>query len=299
MTMSLSFIVSFGLFFAAIASTIVGAETLARVPHCEVRDSSSKIAAAIENKKIVFIGESHTNSPKPITETILFDQLCGLNRPVILLTEFIWPSWQSSLDQFLRDPAFDIKTFLSKHLNPSKLNSKLFEERFTEFLSWVKNVRLPLLGIDLDDFGSGTTYDLPLIPKVTKEKIATQFQVPDYMIDEVNSRDLNMAKQVLRSYRDLQRDELIVVYLGSNHAEKIPSLLAHKIPLAEVLVLHMGEKNGLKGKMREVQKDIPKNESGPRTIYFFPFEEADKSARYAQAVQALIYKTQAYSGLLQ
>ncbi len=252
----------------------------------------------LNHKQLIFVGESHTSSAKPISGTKIFAQIGHLKKPTVLLTEFIWPSWQDKINEIMGSPEAVteklFERFISTYVAPSSFNAKLFSERVSEFLLWGKGHHFPVNGIDLENFGQNERRDLvpDASPQVLK-KVAADFQMNDYMIDTPTFRDIHMAEKILETYNSVSTETLIVIYLGSNHAEKIPTLLRKKIPMDKMLSIHLGNEIGTPSaeKKGEVQRVVAETAFSPKTLYLYPQEDLQQAVRGAQASQTLIYKS--------
>ena len=273
------------------------------------------IQRAVAGKSLVFVSEIHSRAPKPISETVVMEQLCTFRRPVVILTEFIWPSWQKNLDHFMGDSRESdislIKKFIEQNVAPSAFSASDFSQRMPELLLWAKQMQFPIYGIDQDNFdGNFPDEGNKIIPQDLRNKVSDKFKIKDDMIDDVTGRDLNMAAQILRLYSKFPKNTLFIVYLGSNHSEKIPTLLQTYLPLDEMLVIHLGRTEisveegnqyktiKLNGKMSEIQHSWQQTEYAPDTLYMYPYEDLDEKVRSAQAVQMLIHTSGVWVGRL-
>lgn len=274
-----------------------------QIPVCTVQYPAPQIQAAIKNKRLLFIGESHTNSPKPISQAKIFDQLCGLNRPVILLTEFIWPSWQANLNRFLNTPTANdfqaAQEFIVRNVGTSSMQKaqQQYADRFAEFLVWAKQTSLPMVGIDADNFGDQRPHVAHTqVPAALLQTVIQEFKISDHMLDPVTYRDMNMATQILRVHRLMPPEALIVVYAGSLHTSRLPTLLAEAgVALPQMLSLYMGYGTG---PMTRAQLVLKATSSAPDTLFLAPFDDIKGMQKYALALQKIIYQSGVFAKYL-
>lgn len=262
---------------------------IARSVKCSAKSPNTTLIDAIKSKRMVFIGEAHSSrSAKLVSEADLMEQFCHVNRPIILLTEFLWPRWQSAFDDWLKSPSDSLKSFVVENIRDTKFNSDEFINRFTDFFQWTKNRGVYSVGIDLDNFGSGKYFEIPSFDSELLKSVAAEFEISDYMVDRVEQRDINFAIQSLAFHRKLPSNALIIVYLGSNHVEKVPTLISHQIPLSQMLSIHIGGAD-LPNLSLKIQIQEPPTDYSPQTIFLGEHFELEQSRKYSRAVQKIIH----------
>lgn len=279
--------------FIILSTSIANAQTQ---PHCRPQIAHLPIQMAMADKRIVFIGESHTRSPKPITEENIIDQVCALKRPVIILTEFLWPSWQPAINRFLSDsktPALKgAQEFINRYVGPSNLSVDIYRERLTDFLVWAKQSKIQIIGIDNDnrDEDGPDAEFLNLNPKLVLS-VAQSLNIHTHMIDEVSGRDMQMSNRILKLHKRIDPRALILVYAGSRHTEKIPTLLSPYISIKQMISFHMNleSRNDV-----SIETKLAASPFNPETWYFAPYPDLTETLKYAEATQQLIYKSRAF-----
>lgn len=118
--------------------------------------SLKEIVEEIESKKVIFIGESHTNFAHHINQLNIIKKLHKKGKKVVIGMEMFQRKFQSVLDDYI-EGKIDEKTFLKKseYFTRWKFNYNLYKP----ILDYAKENKLPVIALNLDK---------EIIKKITK-----------------------------------------------------------------------------------------------------------------------------------
>ncbi len=234
-----------------------------------VRDLSDfdELVEQLSQKRIVYVGETHTSRPDHLLQMMLIEALHRSNERLAIGMEMFPRSSQPALDRFINDPNFSEAEFLreSRYWEVWRYDYRFFRPIF----AYARTHGIPIIGLNLDReitsavFKSGSLEKLPAeykeqLPdemRLDLEGYVERLKITHQMHGQGNHAngsltgfiqaqalwDETMAESI-SSYLGEHPDTTMVVLAGSQHTRKdsgIPPRVAARIKASQASVLNL------------------------------------------------------------
>ena len=225
-----------------------------------------ELADELSDKRVVYIGETHTSRPDHLLQRILIEALHSRNQKLAIGLEMFPRSSQPALDRFIEDPSFSEAEFLreSRYWEVWRYDYRLFRPIF----AYARTHKIPVIGLNIDRditnavFKSGSfdtlsdeqKAQLPAQMRLDLEGYTERLRATYQMhgadhgggrfagfIQAQSLWDETMAESIVR-YLEANPDYSMVVLAGNQHTRKdsgIPPRVSAQIDVPQASVQNL------------------------------------------------------------